>query len=156
VEARVTVTTIEIFHQNQRVASHARAADVRGGHTTLPDHMPSHHRAYNEWNPGRFLNWAVEIGPRTRDLVRSLLESRKHPELSFRSSLGLLNLAKRYPPERLETGCRRALAMGVFRQSSVLSILERRLESHPLPELEREMAVMSPVHENACGAAYYQ
>jgi transposase len=156
VEARVTATTIEIFHQNQRVASHARAADGRGGHTTLPDHMPSHHRAYSEWSPGRFLNWAVEIGPHTRDLVRGLLESHKHPELSYRSCLGLLNLARRYSPERLEAACRRALAIGVFRQSSVRSILERGLDSQPLPEPETETAVTSPVHENVRGAAYYQ
>jgi len=156
VEARVTATTIEIFHQNRRVASHVRAADGRGGHTTLPDHMPSHHRAYSEWSPGRFLNWAVEIGPHTRDLVRGLLESRKHPELSYRSCLGLLNLAKRYSHERLEAACRRALAIGVFRQSSVRSILERGLDSQPLPEPETETALTSHVHENVRGAAYYQ
>src|SRR5262249_8016316 len=126
------------------------------GHTTLPDHMPSHHRAYSEWSPGRFLNWAVEIGPHTRDLVRGLLESRKHPELSYRSCLGLLNRAKRYSHERLEAACRRALAIGVFRQSSVRSILERGLDSQPLPEPETETALTSPVHENVRGAAYYQ
>jgi transposase len=156
VEVRLTATTIEIFHQNQRVASHVRAADGRGGHTTLPDHMPSHHRAHSEWNPGRFLNWAVEIGPNTRDFVRGLLEFRPHPELSYRSCLGLLSLAKRYSPERLEAACLRALALGVFRQSSVRSILERGLDSQPLPEPETETAVMPPVHENVRGSAYYQ
>ena len=134
VEVRITATTVEIFHQNQRVASHARAADGRGGHTTVPEHMPSHHRAHSEWNPGRFLNWAVEIGPHTRDFVRGLLESRKHPELSYRSCLGLLNLAKRYRLRRLEAACQRALAIGALRQSSVRSILERGLDSQPLPE----------------------
>jgi transposase len=156
VEVRLTAAAIEIFHQNQRVASHARAAEGRGGHTTVPEHMPSHHRAHSEWNPGRFLNWAVEIGPNARDFVRGLLESRQHPELAYRSCLGLLNLARRYTPERLEAACHRALAIGALRQSSVRTILERGLDSQPLPEPDIEAAATLPVHENVRGAAYYQ
>ncbi|MGH9848935.1 MAG: Mu transposase domain-containing protein, partial [Blastocatellia bacterium] len=109
VDVRITGATIACFHQNQRVASHARAAAGRGGHTTIAEHLPSHHRAQSEWNPGRFLTWAVGIGPATRDFVRQMLESRQHPELAFRSCFGLLSLAKRFTPERLEAACQRAL-----------------------------------------------
>src|SRR5262245_33948286 len=133
-DVRVTATTIECFHQHQRVASHPRAPEGRGGHTTIAEHMPSHHRAQSEWNPGRFLNWAVEIGPYTRDFVRQLLESRKHPEMAYRSCFGLLSLAKRYTPERLEVACQHALTLGSLRQSSVRTILEHGLDSQPLPE----------------------
>jgi hypothetical protein len=118
--------------------------------------MPSHHRAHSEWSPGRFLNWAVEIGPHTRDFVRLLIESRKHPEISYRSCLGLLSLAKRYNPQRLEAACQRALALGTLRQGSVRSILEHGLDSQPLPETQPETAVTPLVHENIRGAAYYQ
>jgi transposase len=154
-DVRITATTVEFFHHNQRVASHTRS-DRLGGHTTIPEHMPSHHRAHSEWSPGRFLNWAVEIGPHTRDFVRLLIESRKHPELSYRSCLGLLSLAKRYNPQRLEAACQRALALGALRQGSVRSILEHGLDSQPLPETQPEAAVTPLVHENVRGAAYYQ
>src|SRR5215831_4088081 len=154
-DARITATTVEFFHHNQRVASHTRS-DRLGGHTTIPEHMPSHHRAHSEWSPGRFLNWAVEIGPHTRDFVRLLIESRKHPELSYRSCLGLLSLAKRYNPQRLEAACQRALALGTLRQGSVRSILEHGLDSQPLPETQPEAAATPLVHENVRGAAYYQ
>ncbi len=118
--------------------------------------MPSHHRAHGEWSPGRFLNWAVQIGPHTRDLVRGMLEARKHPELAYRSCLGLLALARQYKPERLEAACQRAIILGAIRQSSVRSILERGLDSQPLPEVPDEEAAPPPVHENVRGAAYYQ
>ncbi len=153
-DVRLTGMTIECFHQNQRVASHARC--YRHGHTTIAEHMPSHHRAQSEWSPDRFLNWAIEIGPHTRDFVRQLLEARKHPEMAYRSCLGLLSLAKRYTPARLETACQHALALGALRQSSVRSILENGLDSQPLPEPEPEAAATLPVHENVRGAAYYQ
>jgi hypothetical protein len=154
VDVRITAATIECFHQNQRVASHVRSD--RGGHTTVAEHMPSHHRAQSEWNPGRFLNWAIQIGPHTRDFVRGMLEARKHPEMAYRSCLGLLSLARQYAPERLEAACQRALALGALRQSSVREILQRGLDSQPLPEPEPEAAATLPVHENVRGAAYYQ
>jgi transposase len=156
VDVRITGVTIECFHQNQRVASHVRSD--RHGHTTIAEHMPAHHRAQSEWNPGRFLDWALGIGPHTRDFVRQLLEARKHPEMAYRSCLGLLSLAKRYTPERVETACQHALALGAPRQSSVRTILEKGLDSQPLPEPEPEpeAAPTLPVHENVRGAAYYQ
>ncbi|MBO0861200.1 MAG: IS21 family transposase, partial [Chloracidobacterium sp.] len=153
-DVRITAATIECFHKNQRVASHILSD--KHGHTTVAEHMPSHHRAHSEWNPGRFLNWAVEIGPHTRDFVRNLLESRPHPEMSYRSCLGLLSLAKRYTPERLETACQRALAIGALRQSSVRTILQNGLDREPIPESETEEVATLPVHENVRGATYYQ
>jgi len=76
--------------------------------------------------------------------------------MAYRSCLGLLSLAKRYTPERLETACQRALALGALRQSSVRSILENGLDREPMPEPEIEAAATLPVHENVRGAAYYQ
>jgi hypothetical protein len=105
---------------------------------------------------GRFLKWAVEIGPSIRDFTRGLIESRKHPELAYRSCLGLLSLAKKYTPQRLEAACQRALALGALRQASVRSILERGLDSQPLPETDTEAADKPLVHENIRGAAYYR
>jgi transposase len=154
-DIRLTATIVEFLHQNRLVTSHPRS-DRIGAFTTIPEHMPSHHRAHYEWSPGRFLKWAVEIGPYTRDFTRGLIESRKHPELGYRSCLGLLSLAKQYTPQRLEAACQRALALGTLRQASVRSILERGLDSQPLPETDIEAADKPLVHENIRGAAYYR
>ena len=64
VEARITDTTIEIFHAGQRVAAHPRSA-LKRRHTTTPEHMPSAHRRYAELDAGAD---AVLCGTdRTRD-----------------------------------------------------------------------------------------
>lgn len=156
VDVRISAMTIECFLNNQRVASHIRAEEGRKGHTTVAEHMPSPHRAQSEWNPERFLQWAAGIGPQTEQFVRGLLESRRHPELSYRSCLGLLGLARHYTPARLEAACQRALLLGAQRQRSVRTILEYGLDSQPLPEAEPEAALSLPIHENVRGAAYYQ
>jgi transposase len=43
VEARAAEATIEVFHRDTRIASHARSG-VKRRHTTIPEHMPSAHR----------------------------------------------------------------------------------------------------------------
>ena len=68
-ELRVTATTVECFFRGRRVASHMRSAK-RGAPTTLPEHMPESHRKHMQWTPGRLLNWALAIGPATRDVVK--------------------------------------------------------------------------------------
>ncbi len=41
-ELQATAETVECFHKGKRAASHGRSY-VKGGHTTLPEHMPSSH-----------------------------------------------------------------------------------------------------------------
>lgn len=153
VEARLTATCVEFFHHGKRVAAHAGSAR-RGAHSTQPDHMPRAHRAHLEWTPGRFLTWAAGVGPETRDLVRHLLERKPHPEMGYRSCLGLLSLARRYGPERLEAAAARALALSAPTRRSVHSILRRGLDRLPPPG--DEPAVTIRAHENVRGPAYYR
>ncbi len=99
-DVRATATTVEVFHKGQRVTSHPRAH--KGGFSTLSEHMPKAHRQHREWSPGRFLNWAKEIGTCTLEVVKRQLEDRPHPEHGYRSCLGLLSHARRYSKPRLE------------------------------------------------------
>jgi transposase len=151
-EARITARAIELLQKGQRIAAHPRS-QMRGKHTTDPEHLPQSHRAHLEWTPGRFLNWAIEIGPYTRDLVRHLLESHPHPEQGYRSCLGLLNLERRYGRDRLERACHRALNINSPTRRSVLSILKQGLDRLPLMEEVPEIELW---HENLRGSDYYQ
>jgi len=152
-DVRLTEKTVELFQHGQRVAVHVRS-NRQGSHSTNPEHMPKAHRAHLEWTPGRLLNWAVEVGPHTRDLVKHLLWNRPHPEMGYRSCLGLLNLAKRFGRERLEAACQRAVQLRSPNRRSVVSILEQGLDQLPLPETTT--AQPSLRHENIRGPGYYQ
>jgi len=153
-DVRVTRAVVEVFHCGKRVASHPRSR-ARGSHTTCPEHMPKAHRAHLEWTPGRFLTWAAQVGPSTRDLVRHLLFHRPHPEMGYRSCLGLLQLARRFDEARLEAACRRALLLGAPARRSVLSILERGLDQQPFAD-DGAPSTTPLTHENVRGATYYQ
>lgn len=149
---RLTVNVVECLHEGLRVASHVRSY-IKGKSTTLPEHMPVAHQRYSEWNPGRFLNWALDIGPCTRDVIQHLLKKSAHPEQGYRTCFGTLTLAKRYGKERLEAACYRALAIGSPKRRSILSILEKGLDQQPLQKAE---PVVVTLHENIRGAAHYQ
>jgi transposase len=156
-ELRATATTVECFFRGQRVASHTRAAK-RGRHTTVSAHMPESHRRHMEWTPGRLLNWALCIGPGTRDVVKWQLENRPHPEQGYRACLGLLNLAKHYGEARLEAACKRALAIGAPQRKSIKSILEAKLDQHPelFPAAEPNPPIRVPAHSTVRGADYFR
>lgn len=151
-DIRITANTIECFHRGKRVASHRRSFK-KGGHTTLPEHMPKSHREYLKWTPQRLLNWAAKVGPSVEELAQLIMKSRAHPQQGFRSILGILRLTKTYGDERLEAACKRALAINAKSFKSVKSILKNGLDRRALKERETDP---SPVrHHNIRGAQYY-
>ncbi len=151
VDIRYTAKTVEVFLKANRVASHLRD-DSRGRHTTLGEHMPKSHREYLEWNPSRIINWAKTIGQSAAQTVEYILTSRGYPEQGYRSCLGILRLAKRYSPERLERACKRAVAIRGMSYRTIESILKNGLDKSELPETGLQPAI---AHENIRGSSYF-
>ena len=150
VDVRATTACVEVFLAGRRVASHPRASGAQP--TTLPEHMPSSHRAHAQWTPSRILEWAAKVGPSTAALAEELMHRRKHPEQGFRACLGIIRLQEKYGPERLERACARALRHRACSYGSVAAILRNKLEAvEPVAE---ERAAL-PVHENIRGPDYY-
>ena len=100
-EVRSTLSTIEIFHAGVRIASHVRSSAAYQ-HTTKADHRPKSHQAHLEWTPLRLIHWAETMGPFTAQLIQNILEAKPHPEMGYRSCLGIFRLLKIYSKERLE------------------------------------------------------
>lgn len=88
VEVRSTPTTVEICHKSQRVALHLRAHG-HGHAVTIDAHRPRSHQAHLEWTPSRMVHWAQTIGPQTARLFERILADKPHPEMGYRSCLGL-------------------------------------------------------------------
>jgi transposase len=151
VEVRHTAGTVEILYQGKRVASHVRSHKSHA-HTTLPEHRPKSHQQYLEWTPSRLIEWASKTGPFTGRLVAAMLADKPHPEMGYRSALGVISLSRKYGSERVEAACTRAVRMKIHRYQSVKSILASGLDQQPLPQL----ITIPPVeHANIRGAGYY-
>ncbi|MEJ1298647.1 MAG: hypothetical protein RPU64_12540 [Candidatus Sedimenticola sp. (ex Thyasira tokunagai)] len=151
-DLRLTATSVEVMHKGQRVASHSRHG--QGRFSTLTEYMPKSHQAHRDWSPGRFMNWAGDIGPCTAQVVKQQLENRPHPEHGYRACLGRLNLSRRYDRSRLEKACERALSIRSANYKSISSILKKGLDKQPI-EGEEDVQSELPLHANVRGADYY-
>lgn len=127
VEVRLTHRMVEIFHADQRVASHVRRSQ-RAGHVTVNEHMPKAHQRYANMTPASLIQGAARIGPNAAILVERMMRARPHPEQGYRSAMGIIALARRYERDRLEAACERALAINAISYSSVSAILKSGLD----------------------------
>jgi len=153
VEARIAAATVEIFLKGRRIVTHTRSF-VPGKHTTLPEHRPKKHQNL-EWTVSRMIERGLVIGTSTAAALERIMESRKHPELGYRSCLGVLRLGERYGRERLETACRRAVALNACSYRRIKSMLETGLDRQPLEPVATP-AAHTDVHANVRGAGYYR
>jgi transposase len=145
---------MEAFRKGERVAAHARSY-VKGGYTTLKEHMPPNHRAYAEWNPARFIQWAGKTGEATAHLVEQILSARTYPEQSYRSCMGIIQLGRYYEPARVEAAAKRALKFNTCSYRSMKAILSTGLDQQQdILELSNQLSL--PLHQNIRGPEYYQ
>ena len=152
VEVRATASTVEIFHQGVRVASHARSY-VPHHHTTVHAHRPKAHQRHLEWTPSRIVEWSATIGAATAQVVERILQSNHHPERAYRSCLGVIRLGKKYSYPRVEAASRRAVALNVCSFQSLKAILENNLDGQAP---ETPSAPPPPIdHPNLRGPDYY-
>ena len=110
VDVKVTDTTIEIFYNHNRIASHCRLKGRPGQYSTVTEHMPEDHQKYLEWNGDRFRKWAERIGINTYTVVNAILTSKRVEQQTYRSCMGLLKLAEKYSDALPQATCKKALS----------------------------------------------
>jgi transposase len=142
---------VEIYVNNERIATHRRDR-TKNGYTTDPTHMPPTHAWYAEWTPERFLSWAQNIGSETKQFIDAVLNSRKHPEQAFRTCLGVLKQKDTFGAQRLNNACRIAASVGVLTAKKTMDILLRKID---LAQAEQTLPLDPPRHENIRGAEAY-
>lgn len=145
-----TDSVVEIYHKHIRIALHKRVH--KRGYTTLKEHMPPQHQFYAEWNPQEMINRAQKIGNDTRALVEKVLNSTRCVQQAFKICVGIIDLSRRYEPERLNRACSRALEFNYYSYKAVKNILERGLDT-----IQEEALSFKPlpVHKNIRGDAYF-
>jgi transposase len=131
-------TSVQIFHEHLLVASHPRATR-RGQRITNSDHLPPAKIAGLLATPASCVRRASDIGPATSELVGRLLGER--PLDRLRTVLGILKLAHKFGPRRLEGACTRALRYDDVAYGTIKRILERGLDQ------VTETAVPAPSRE---------
>jgi len=146
-----TSTEVEIFLNYASLTVHPRNRK-QFGYSTNTEHLASTHKYLTEWNPERFIKWADSIDESVREFIIRLMESKSHPEQSYKACQGILGYERKVGRERLINACKRAIEYENYSYHSIKTILENKYDQLTYAELLTEI----PPHENIRGENYYQ
>ena len=147
---------VEVYLGLKRIALHKRNYQ-RNGYTTLIEHMPESHKKYKEqrgWTADDFIEKASNIGDNTEKIMQHILSSRTFIEQTYDACLGILRLADKYGPDRLEAACRRASRSPRVNFTIIKNILKNNQDK--IPNDENQVLPFIPLHDNIRGPESYK
>jgi hypothetical protein len=141
VDARESARTVEIYFAGVLIATHVR---LERGKQTNYDHYPPEKIAFMMRTPAWCRRRAVELGPAVAQVVGILMEVNALYRL--RSAQGVVGLADKAGPERLDAACRKALSAGDPCYKTVKGILAAGTEHDGDEQPERPPAAPAHLH----------
>jgi hypothetical protein len=146
-----TRTLVKIYCRRSLVATHEKT--VGFGYTTASEHLCSAHRFYRERSPEYYIEAAGRKSAVLKKLVSVIFNnSKRSPELSYKTCDGLLSLARKADPKRFEKACRIAIDAEKYSYRFVRSLVEGK----SLLMDETEECKPLPKTENVRGKHYYK
>ncbi len=147
---------VTITYEGKTVATHPKLLH-KGAYSTHNKHMASSHQKYLEWSPLKIMNWGLTIGSETSKLFKNIMESRPHPEMGFRTCLGIINAYKKYQEkeytqEHLEIISTMAIRRHLYRVAQVKDLLK---SYKPIDNDESASLIALAFHDNIRGADYF-
>lgn len=138
---KATGSTVAIYHDDERVATHARGG--LGYRTTVEGHLPEHraplrHRSRAHWE-GR----AADLGPDVAAYIQDIFES--DPVLCQVGAVAtIIQQLEAVPLDRAQAACRRARHFGNYSSRGIRNILRQGLETETLPDVATPATVWAP------------
>lgn len=128
---RATPSTVKIYAQDRRVATHDRRGPDR--RSTQEGHLPEHraelrHRGRAWWEAR-----ARRMGEEVEAFVVELFDADETLS-NLRAVQAVVQLLEKHPPERAQRACVRARHFGNLSYVGLRDILRKGLDLHPLPE----------------------
>lgn len=119
--------SVAIYYKGIQIALHPKLY-FAGAVSTLKEHMPTNHQYVNEKiNPGRYLNWARNIGVSTLQWVKKEFDRVAHAPNAYRKLNAVLSMAKIYGKAELDLALNYANEHNISNTASVKSILDKKL-----------------------------
>lgn len=122
---KATPNLLMIYDQGQLIKTYRRALR-QGLWCTDPSDLPESSRHYLDQTPGVCLTRAQAIGEATYQVIYEVLERMSTSRL--RKAQGILRLAERHSPQRLEQACAYTLSFGPTTFKALKSIIQHNLD----------------------------
>ena len=156
VEVWFSAKMVSITYEGKVVANHPKLLH-KGAYSTKSEHMASSHKKYLEWSPGKIMNWGMNIGSETAKLFKNIMDSRPHPEMGFRTCLGIISIFKKYQEngfteEHLEIIATIAISKHYYKVAQVKDLLQ---SYKPIDTDEQASLIALTNHKNIRGPEYF-
>ena len=156
VDVRLTKRTVEVFFEGNRIASHLRLHGRPNQYSTLEAHMPPDHQKYLQWDGDRFRRWAETIGPNAATAVQHFLSMYKIEQQGYKACMALLKLTDKFPAERIENACRKALSYTPQPSYKIIQSILKSGQDQRLANEPKEEAKKPSQYSFTRGADYYR
>lgn len=141
VDARSTTTMVQFFRHGELIKTHPRKD--RGKQTDLSDYPPEK-IAFHTRTPIWCRRRAAEIGPAATAVIGELLA--ENALFRLRAAQGVLGLADRHDPARLEAACAKATAAGDPSYRTIKGILAAGTETTATPRPSGDAGAPAHLH----------
>jgi hypothetical protein len=128
VDVRVTATMVQFFASGQVIKTHPRK--IRGKQTDFGDYPPEK-IAFHMRTPAWCRRQAAAVGPACEQVIADLLA--ENALYRLRSAQGVVGLADRHDPSRLEAACAKAITAGDPSYRTIKGILAAGTEQEQAP-----------------------
>ena len=151
---KCTEKLIEVFCENERVASHRRSHKPYE-FSTIQAHMPPQHLAVKNWTEENFVSWSRTIGEQMQLLIHRILETQCFRQQSYRSILGIQRVSAKAGTSIAEAAATRANERGVTSARAFQQILEVLVGKQVNVSAEQDSFDICLPHDNIRGGPYY-
>ena len=100
------------------------------------------------------MNWAMDLGDEVLIWVKAQLERKAHEQQAHRVCLGLLNLSRQYPAQRLNRACATANQNQLYRLKQIRSIPQAN-QDQLVNESNEPLPLLPQAHENIRGPEHF-
>ena len=132
---RAVGNTVELHHEDERVATHPRKGP--GRHSTFDEHLPSHrvdwrYRSHDFWRER-----AAKMGEEVALFIEEVFACDEVLS-QLRAVQAIVTHLESFPVDRAQAACRRARYYGSYSYGSIKQILKRALDLEKLPGEEEQ------------------
>jgi len=150
VEVVVYPDTIEIWHENERMASHQRAPGC--GKVIATEHLPAAQHWYATRNPTEMVRTLACSGHHVGRWAQEVLGRAEHEDIAWKILEGLQSLASK-ESKVIDRACRLALSRELYTLKELRGLVKSG-EAEAAQDHEAQTPELA-FHENVRGASYF-
>lgn len=149
-----TRSMVYIYYEGKQIAVHIRSY-IKGGYTTIKEHLCSQHQHYLDRSPDYYKNKAKACSADFFRLVVKIFDQDKYPEQLYKSCDGLISLYKKSDTEVFSRACQIAIENNNLSYRFILNMIENKMTDKDIQDGQQSLFPL-PQHENTRGKGYYK